>query len=180
MTEENTEAVTAIDDMLNGGSETGANASDENKAETEASNAEQNSEQDESQTEIDWKQESRKWEERAKANKEKADAADAAETKVGELEAALEEANTNHASELEKANVEVLRYKAAALHGIKDEEDIALFLTGSDEDTLNKQAQRISQHSATTPKPDPAQGKRGNAGPTSNAEAFAAALEGIN
>lgn len=97
--------------------------------------------------ETDWKAEARKWEQRAKENKTAAD-------KLAELEAA-------NKSEIEKANdakvaaeqraaaaeAESLRWRIAAKHGISDE-DAALFLTGTDEDTLTKQAQRLSEHSS--------------------------------
>jgi hypothetical protein len=41
------------------------------------------------------------------------------------------------------AQAEALRFKVASKHGIS-EEDAELFLTGTDEDTLTKQAQRLS------------------------------------
>ncbi len=43
----------------------------------------------------------------------------------------------------EAAKAEALRFKVASKHGISDE-DAELFLTGSDEDTLSRQAQRLT------------------------------------
>jgi hypothetical protein len=72
--------------------------------------------------------------------------------------AEIEEANK---SEIEKANdakteaeqraaraeSEALRWKVAAKHGISDE-DAELFLTGTDEETLTKQAKRLADRVA--------------------------------
>lgn len=71
----------------------------------------------------------------------------------------IEEANK---SEIEKANdratkaekaaaeaaAEALRLRVATKHGITDSDDIALFLTGTDEDTLTKQAQRLGERTS--------------------------------
>lgn len=45
------------------------------------------------------------------------------------------------------ARSEALRWRIAAAHSISDE-DADLFLTGTDEDTLNKQAARLAQHAS--------------------------------
>lgn len=46
--------------------------------------------------------------------------------------------------ERDAAKAEALRWKVAAKHGISDE-DADLFLTGTDEETLTKQAERLSE-----------------------------------
>lgn len=82
-----------------------------------------------------------------------------------------------------KAQAEALRWRIAAKHGITDE-DAETFLTGSDEESLTRQAERLAALSTTpagptTPKPDLSQG--GSAGtprPQTAAEKFAAAFEG--
>lgn len=63
----------------------------------------------------------------------------AAEAKAAEAKAAVE-------AERDKAKAEALRWRIAAKHGISDE-DTELFLTGSDEDTLTKQAERLAARS---------------------------------
>lgn len=66
-----------------------------------------------------------------------------------------------------QAQAEALRWRIAAKHGISDD-DAETFLTGSDEATLTRQAERLSQMAATastappTPKPDLTQGQAGN------------------
>ena len=79
-----------------------------------------------------------------------------------------------------KATAELLRYRTAAAHGITDAEDIELFLTGSDEETLQRQAKalaaRTSPSGPRAPKPDPNQGRSG-ASPSSTADQFATAIE---
>src|SRR5699024_10216419 len=75
-------------------------------------------------------------------------------------------------AEAESATAELLRYRTAAAHGITDAEDIELFLTGKDEDTLERQAKalaaRIEQSSGPrAPKPDPNQGRSGASPETS-------------
>lgn len=108
--------------------------------------------------------------------------------KYDELEAA-------NKSEIEKANDRVreaeqraaeaasaaLRSRIQARHGVSDE-DADLFLTGTDEETLTKQAERLAEREADagkprSPKPDPNQGRSSN-GPVSTADQFAAAIGG--
>ena len=83
-------------------------------------------------------------------------------------------------AEATQATAELLRYRAAAAHGITDAEDIELFLTGSDEETLQRQAKalaaRTSPSGPRAPKPDPNQGRSG-ASPSSTADQFASAIE---
>lgn len=73
--------------------------------------------------------------------------------KYDELEAAnkseIEKANDAKSSaerERDDARAEALRLRIATKHGVSDE-DADLFLTGTDEDTLTKQAQRLTQRS---------------------------------
>lgn len=65
------------------------------------------------------------------------------------------------------AKAEALRYKIAAKHNVSDE-DAELFLTGTDEETLTKQAERLAARTADAaaeagkpraPQPDKNQGK---------------------
>lgn len=60
-----------------------------------------------------------------------------AQSRIAELEA-----------ELTGVRTESTRLRIAAEHGITDADDIALFLTGADEETLAKQAQRLSERTA--------------------------------
>lgn len=50
--------------------------------------------------------------------------------------------------ELSSAQRDSLRRKVAVEHGISDQDDIDLFLTGADEETLTKQAKRLSDRTA--------------------------------
>jgi len=101
----------------------------------------------------------------------------AAEDAAKSLQAQLDEIKKSQMSDLEKAqavaqefqqaadkaNAEALRWRIAAKHGISDE-DAETFLTGSDEATLTRQAERLSAlNTATpaTPKPDRTQGGSG-------------------
>lgn len=98
-------------------------------------------------SETDWKAEAKKWEARAKENKTAADQL-----------AAIEEANKTEAQKTadklaaaEKdaadARREALKFKIAAQFSIGDE-DADLFLTGTDEETLTKQAERLAQRTS--------------------------------
>lgn len=130
----------------------------------------------------DWVAEARKWEQRAKENKAAAD--ELAAIKEAQKSDAERSADALRAaqSDAEQARAELLRYKIAASHGITDADDIALFLTGTDEDTLTKQATRLAERSVDDsprpPKPDPNQGRSG-ATPGTNADAFAAHFQGL-
>lgn len=76
-----------------------------------------------------------------------------------------------------KATAEALRLRIAAKHGISDE-DADLFLTGSDNETLEKQAARLVERTPNGPKPDPSQGAKGSDSKGTTADMFAAAVEG--
>lgn len=113
--------------------------------------------------EIDWKAKAREWEKRAKDNKAAAD-------KLAEIEEATKTEAQKQAERLaslereaQQARTEALRFKIASKFQITDE-DAELFLTGSDEDTLTKQAERLAQRNEEAgkpraPKPDLNQGK---------------------
>ncbi len=97
--------------------------------------------------EVDWKARARDWEKRAKAN------ADAA-TRLSELEESqksetqkLADAKTAAEKDAADARSEALRWRVAAKHGISDE-DAELFLSGTDEATLTKQAERLAGRAA--------------------------------
>lgn len=103
----------------------------------------------------------------------------------------LEEANKTEQQKLadrlaeaeksaERARTEALRFKIASKFGVSDE-DADLFLTGTDEETLTRQAERLAARSdeagkPRAPKPDPNQG-RPSGGTASTADQFAAAIE---
>jgi hypothetical protein len=98
-------------------------------------------------------------------------AREAAEKQAAELKARLDKIEAANMSDLEraqkeaadakeaaaKATADALRFRVAAQNGISDE-DADLFLTGSDLETLTKQATRLKERTPTTPKPDPSQG----------------------
>lgn len=79
----------------------------------------------------------------------------------------LEKANERMAelqSKAAKAETEALRYRIASDKGIS-REDAEVFLTGSDEDSITKQAERLvalqgEKQQAEQQKPDPSQGAR--------------------
>jgi hypothetical protein len=58
----------------------------------------------------------------------------------------------------ETAKAEALRFRVAAANGIS-QEDADIFLTGTDEDSLKRQAERlVALRAPGTPLPDPSQG----------------------
>ena len=126
--------------------------------------------------------ESRKWEERSKANAEAA-------KRLSEIEDAQKSESERAADRIaaaekaaDDARREALRYKVATKFGVSDE-DAELFLTGADEETLARQAERLASRSAEasaprSPKPDPNQGRSGQ-GAASTADQFAATVGGL-
>jgi thioesterase domain-containing protein len=100
-------------------------------------------EQPKPEVEIDWKAKAREWEKRAKENKSAAE-------KLAEIEEANKTEAQKAAERLaaaEKdaaaARAEALRFRIASKFSIGDE-DADLFLTGTDEETLTRQAERLS------------------------------------
>lgn len=79
---------------------------------------------------------------------------------LSDLERAQKEA-ANYKAAAEKAAADALRFRVAAQHSISDE-DAELFLTGSDMDTLQRQAARLVERTPTAPRPDPSQGGSGD------------------
>jgi hypothetical protein len=109
-----------------------------------------------------------------RALKAEREARAAAEKATAALQARLNEIETAKMTDLDraksaakdaedtaaKATAEALRWRVAAKHGIPDE-DAELFLTGSDEDTLTRQAERLAARttkSSTAPRADLTQG----------------------
>lgn len=121
----------------------------------------------------------------------------AAEREAADYKGRLEAAETAHAAALTAAqaalteaqgaaataNLESLRWKAAATHKL-DVDDVSVFLTGADEDVISQQAERLAALASkgetqgpTTPKPDATQGATGEPAATSTGAQFAAAVE---
>lgn len=93
--------------------------------------------------EIDWKAKAREWERRAKENKSAADRlAEIEEANKTEAQKAAERLAAAEKAAAD-ATREALRFKIAAKFQIGDE-DADLFLTGSDEETLTRQATRLA------------------------------------
>lgn len=92
--------------------------------------------------ETDWKAEARKWEARAKENnqaaKKLADLEEANKTEAQKLADRASKAEQTAAA----AQAEALRWRIATKHGIGDE-DAETFLTGTSEEVLTRQAERL-------------------------------------
>jgi hypothetical protein len=114
-----------------------------------------------------------------------------AEQQAASLQAQLDEIKKSQMSDLEKAQTtaqeaqkaaekaqaEALRWRIAAKHGISDE-DAETFLTGTDEATLTRQAERLAAlkpDAPATPKPDRTQGGSGQP-PALNSDGLEQAL----
>ena len=94
-----------------------------------------------------WKQKAREQEKRAKDNAAAAKRlAEIEEAQKTETEKAADRMRTLE-TERDQAVQEALRFKVAAKFGIGDD-DVDLFLTGTDEETLTKQAERLSQRTS--------------------------------
>jgi hypothetical protein len=110
----------------------------------------------------------------------------AAEKAAADMKAQLDQINQANESAVEKAQreakeaqeaatkatAEALRFRVAAKHGISDE-DAELFLTGSDAETVERQAAALVARTPTGPRPDPSQGAKGTAGAKTPADSFA-------
>lgn len=128
------------------------------------------------------RKEAAKYRTEAKANAEAAqrlaeieEANKTEQEKLAEKLAELEQEATS-------ARAEALRFKIASKFGVSDE-DADLFLTGTDEETLTKQAERLAARSEDAgkprpPKPDPNQGRQSGAA-ASTADQFAASVGGL-
>lgn len=113
---------------------------------TDAADTTAQSEQKPTETVDFWKAKAREQEKRAKENADAAkrlaeieDAQKSESQKASERIAALE-------AQAAQAQRDALRFKVAARFGIADE-DADLFLTGADEDTITRQAERLAQRS---------------------------------
>ena len=96
-----------------------------------------------------WKQKAREQEKKAKENV-------AARVELDTLKAAqltneerITAELTKAVAERDQALAELLRWKVASRFGLTDE-DVDLFLTGMDEDTLTKQAERLAERTPPT------------------------------
>ena len=100
---------------------------------------------------------------------------DIAAANLSDLEKAQKAAADAQAA-ADKATTEALRLRVAAKHGISDE-DADLFLTGSDAETVEKQAAalvaRTSTGSQPGPRPDLSQGSKGTPATGDPAQDFA-------
>lgn len=130
-----------------------------------------------------------------KALKAEREARKAAERERDEFKRKVDEAARANETAIEKAQREakeaqesaakapVLAFREAAVKfGGISREDADLFLTGSDVETLEKQAARLMDRTPatpTTPKPDLSQGGRGEAATGSTADQFAAVFDGL-
>jgi hypothetical protein len=116
----------------------------------------------------DWKAKAREWEKRAKENKSAADELAA----LKQAQMSESERTSARLAELEReaqaARSEALRYRVATRYGIGDE-DAELFLTATDEETLERQAKALAERTtapsaptstAPAPRPDLTQGAR--------------------
>lgn len=120
-----------------------------------------------------------------KALRAERDARRAAERSAAALQKQIDDINAANMTDLEKAKkaaadaqseadkhrAEALRYRVAAKHGITDD-DAELFLTGTDSDTLERQAARLVERTPTNPRPDPSQGAKGDQGASSDPAAI--------
>lgn len=114
----------------------------------------------------------------------------AAEKATADLQKRLDELSRANESELErakreakeaqeaaaKATSDALRFRIAAQHGIS-EEDADLFLNGTDEATLKRQAARLVERTPTSPLPDPTQGGKGGTSTALNSDGLEEALK---
>lgn len=114
------------------------------------------------------------------------DARKAADKKNADLQKQIDALNAEKMSELERAQkaakdaeeaaataaAEALRLRVAAKHGISDE-DADLFLTGTDAETLERQAARLVERTPASPRPDPSQGAKGADAKGTTADSFA-------
>ncbi len=138
-------------------------ATGEQPAYQEPSPDDNNATNSDSKPEVDWKSKAREWEKRAKANAEAASKLSALEESQKTESQKLADSVTAAKQEAAEARMEALRYRTATKFGITDE-DAETFLTGTDEETIVRQAQRlVVLQKPGTPQPDPSQGSRGPA-----------------
>lgn len=114
--------------------------------------------------ETDWKAEARKWEKLAKENKGAAEKLTALEESQKSEAQKLADRATKAEETAATAKAEALRWRIAAKNGISDE-DAEIFLTGTSEDALTKQAERLVALRGTTQQPPAAGGAPGQRTP---------------
>lgn len=128
-----------------------------------------------------------------KALKAERDRATAAERQAAEFKKRLDEIEAANLSDLEKAQrqaqeaqeaatkatADAARFRVAAKYGLNDE-DADLFLTGTDAETLERQAAALVARTPTGPKPDRSQGAKGSAGAKTPADSFADFFRDMN
>lgn len=114
--------------------------------------------------ETDWKAEAKKWEARAKENKGAADRLaqfeESQKTEAQKLADRATKAETAAAT----ATADALRWRIAARNGISDE-DAEIFLTGTTEDALTRQAERLVALRGPAQQPAAAVGPQGQRTP---------------
>jgi hypothetical protein len=143
------------------------------ETETEATEQQADEQPKPTETVEFWKQKAREQEKRAKENAAAAKRlAEFEESQKSEAEKMADRIKQLE-SEAAAAGRDALRFKVASKYGIGDE-DADLFLTGSDEETLTKQAERLAARTAEQKKhgnrvpdegrgPNPAKGSKGEA-----------------
>ena len=132
-----------------------------------------------------WKAKAREQEKKAKENAQ-------ARMELDDLKAAQLSNEERLAAERDQAVAErdqaltrLLVLEVATKFGITDPDDISLFLTGTDEETLTKQAERLAERTASKPTTGlhvPAEGRRSSV-PALNSDELEAALKrklGVN
>jgi hypothetical protein len=82
------------------------------------------------------------------------------------------------ASEAAAAKAEALRWKVAAKHGVSDQ-DAELFLTGTDEATLTRQAERLSERESDRKKQGNYVPNEGTPNPSAKPDELAAFTRGL-
>lgn len=172
MSNENTEAQDALNTMINGEESNEVETPNDEvteEATTEENEAANSEETDENKFTKEYVEGLRK-----EAAKHRVDAKEAKEA-LEELKKTSKAELAEKTKAIEEANLALTRYKVATKYSIS-EDHVELFLTGSDEETLEKQASALAERTVKTPKPDRAQGKRNDSGAASNAQLFADAL----
>ncbi|MDQ0793563.1 hypothetical protein [Streptomyces sp. B1I3] len=171
MSTENTEAHDALNTMLNGeeSNEVETQETETTEEVTEENEVAETEETDDNKFTKEYVEGLRK-----EAAKHRVDAKETKEA-LEELKKTSKAELAEKTKAIEEANLALTRYKIAAKYSVS-EEHTELFLTGSDEETLEKQAAALNERTVKTPKPDRAQGNRNGNGATSNAELFANAL----
>jgi len=116
-------------------------------SETETSTTTKPTDETSEKPEIDWKSHARDWEKKAKANADAASRLEALEESQKSETQKLADAKTAAETDATNARADALRWRIAAKHGLTDE-DAEMFLNGTDEATLTKQAERLTERAA--------------------------------